>query len=111
LRRLAFNRLKPTLLVSLGAVIVLTLVASSSGGRAASSPTHVERVRGGPTGSYIVPVGIHKIKHVIVIQQENRSFDSYFATFPDADGIPIKRGRPTVCVIDPASGRPLCRPR
>ncbi|HJP78401.1 MAG TPA: alkaline phosphatase family protein [Pseudonocardiaceae bacterium] len=32
--------------------------------------------------------GIHKIKHVIVIMQENRSFDTYFGTFPGADGIP-----------------------
>jgi len=26
--------------------------------------------------------GIHKIKHVIIIMQENRSFDSYFGTYP-----------------------------
>ena len=36
--------------------------------------------------------------------QENRSFDSYFGTYPGADGIPMKRGKPTVCVPDPASG-------
>jgi phospholipase C len=46
--------------------------------------------------------GIHKIKHVIVIMQENRSFDSYFGTYPGADGIPMRNGRPTVCVPDPA---------
>ncbi len=34
------------------------------------------------------PSGIHKIRHVIVIMQENRSFDSYFGTYPGADGIP-----------------------
>jgi phospholipase C len=45
--------------------------------------------------------GIHKIRHVIVIMQENRSFDSYFGTYPGADGIPMKHGRPTVCVPDP----------
>ena len=28
------------------------------------------------------------IKHVIVIMQENRSFDQYFGTYPGADGIP-----------------------
>jgi phospholipase C len=28
------------------------------------------------------------IKHVIVIMQENRSFDHYFATYPGANGIP-----------------------
>jgi phospholipase C len=35
--------------------------------------------------------GIHLIKHVIVIMQENRSFDSYFGTYPGlppGDGIP-----------------------
>jgi phospholipase C len=31
--------------------------------------------------------GLQKIRHVIVIMQENRSFDSYFGTFPGADGI------------------------
>ena len=51
----------------------------------------VERVTGGPTGNYIVPAGIHKIKHVVVIMQENRSFDAYFGTFPGADGIPMKQ--------------------
>ncbi len=43
--------------------------------------------------------GIHKIKHVVIIMQENRSFDSYFGTFPGADGIPHG-----VCVPDPMSG-------
>ena len=49
----------------------------------------------------MVAAGIHKIKHVIVIEQENRSFDSYFGTYPGADGIPMKNGVPTVCVPDP----------
>src|ERR1700676_5489041 len=40
-----------------------------------------------------------KIRHVIVIMQENRSFDHYFGTFPGADGI-----RAGACVPDPASG-------
>ena len=48
--------------------------------------------------------GIHKIQHVIVIMQENRSFDSYFGTFPGADGIPMANGVPTVCVNDPVTG-------
>ena len=34
----------------------------------------MERASGGPSGSYIVPAGIHKIKHVIIVMQENRSF-------------------------------------
>ena len=63
-----------------------------------------ERVSGGPTGHYVVAAGIHKIKHIIVIEQENRSFDSYFGTYPGADGIPMKNGVPTVCVPTPTGG-------
>jgi phospholipase C len=48
------------------------------------------------------PAGISKIQHVVIIMQENRSFDSYFGTFPGADGIPLQNGVPTVCVPDPA---------
>jgi len=46
-----------------------------------------------------------KIQHVVIIMQENRSFDHYFGTFPSADGIPVRDGVPTVCVVDPRSGR------
>ena len=35
--------------------------------------------------------GIHKIKHVIIIMQENRSFDDYFGTYPGATGITVSR--------------------
>ena len=45
--------------------------------------------------------GIHKIQHVIVVMQENRSFDNYFGTYPGADGIPMKDGRPMACIPDP----------
>jgi phospholipase C len=50
--------------------------------------------------------GIHKIRHVVVVMQENRSFDSYFGTYPGADGIPMRNGVPTVCAPDPRTG--LC---
>jgi phospholipase C len=43
--------------------------------------------------------GIHKIKHVVMIMQENRSLDEYFGTFPGANGIPGG-----VCVPDPQHG-------
>ncbi len=33
--------------------------------------------------------------------QENRSFDSFFGTYPGADGLPARNGRFTVCVPDP----------
>jgi hypothetical protein len=43
--------------------------------------------------------GIHKIRHIIVIMQEIRSFDSYFGTYPGADGLPSG-----ACVPDPLHG-------
>ena len=57
-----------------------------------------------PTVEQVTPAGIQKIKHVVMIVQENRSFDSYFGTYPGADGIPAKDGKFTVCLPDPARG-------
>ncbi len=37
--------------------------------------------------------GSQKIEHVVWIIQENHSFDNYFGTFPDADGLP-----PSTCL-------------
>src|SRR5215470_16235132 len=46
--------------------------------------------------------GISKIKHIIVIMQENRAFDSYFGTFP---GLPLADRLPLgVCIHDPFHG-------
>jgi phospholipase C len=42
----------------------------------------------------------NKIKHIIIIMQENRAFDSYFGTYPGADGIPN-----SVCIPDPELGK------
>jgi phospholipase C len=47
------------------------------------------------------PAGIEKIEHIIMIIQENRSFDHYFGTYPGVDGIPMENGVPTVCAPDP----------
>jgi len=41
----------------------------------------------------------------VIIMQENRSFDSYFGTFPGAAGLPRKNGHFTVCVPDPRARR------
>jgi phospholipase C len=43
--------------------------------------------------------GIHKIQHVVMIMQENHSFDNYFGTYPGANGIPAG-----TCVPDPVHG-------
>ncbi len=89
--------------VALVCVGVLAVMLSSCGSATPSSAPS-ERVSGGLTGHYVVASGIHKIKHIIIIEQENRSFDSYFGTYPGADGIPMKDGTPSVCVPVPSGG-------
>ena len=50
--------------------------------------------------------GLSKIKHIVFIVQENRSFDHYFGTYPGAEGIPMKKDgkTPSVCVKHPTNG-------
>ena len=81
----------------LAAIVVPIVALAGCGG--AGLAEHVSVV---PTPVKLVHHhGIHRIKHVVLIMQENRSFDSYFGTFPGADGLPAKDGRFSVCVPDP----------
>jgi phospholipase C len=61
-----------------------------------------DNVTGGARGSH--HTAGERVKHIVIIMQENRSFDSYFGTFPGADGIPMANGIPTVCSPDPRTG-------
>ena len=83
--------------LGVAALAAAALLAScSSGGPAA--PTSSTSGTSGLTAAQ------QKIKHVVVIMQENRSFDSYFGTFPAANGIPMANGEPTVCSPNPKTG-------
>lgn len=76
------------------AAIVLTIATASA--------TRVSRATASANARVQPATGIHKIKHIIIIMQENRSFDTYFGTYPGADGLPRnQRGQFTVCVPDP----------
>jgi len=96
------------------ALVVPALLAAGCGGgsnHVASTPSSTSSSTSPTTTTSVLTpnppgVGIHKIQHVVVIMQENRSFDSYFGTYPGADGIPGLGGNPgTVpCVPDPATG-------
>jgi phospholipase C len=79
-------------------ILALSLVACLAGA-ACSNP-----VAKPPSPTPLAAAGIHKIQHVVVIMQENRSFDQYFGTFPGADGLPVQNGQFTTCVPDPATG-------
>ena len=50
---------------------------------------------------------IHKIQHVVIVMQENRSLDSYFGSFPGVLGLPMRNGASPICVPDPRAHR--CR--
>jgi hypothetical protein len=67
------------------AIVALSLTATS--------------VAHAPASEVALNEGIHKIQHVVMIDQENRSFDSYFGTYPGANGIPAG-----VCVPDSLHG-------
>ena len=84
-------RRPPLFALLLGAALIsgaLFFVAGASSHRAPhAKPTRVR--------------GMEKIKHVVMVFQENRSFDSYFGTYPGADGIPADHGEPLLCNHDP----------
>lgn len=76
----------------------------SSGGSGSSGSSTGDGSGGTGSDGGGVDAGLasQKIQHVIVIMQENRSFDHYFGTFPGADGIPMDANSvPTVCNPDP----------
>ncbi|HCP61038.1 MAG TPA: hypothetical protein DIU14_00985, partial [Actinobacteria bacterium] len=65
------------------------LGAACSFGSPSPGPTHASATTPTPRGTASTPVslpppppsnaqGIHKIQHVVIVMQENRSFDSYF---------------------------------
>ena len=59
-----------------------------------------------PTAPAIqTPPGLEKIEHFVFIMQENRSFDSYFGTYPAAEGLPAG-----ICLSDPNPALPCVAP-
>jgi phospholipase C len=91
-------------LLCTGLALSTGLLGSRPDADARASFGHPHAAAHAPHGGRLhdgTPHGIHKIRHVVIIMQENRSFDSYFGTYPGADGIPMKDGVPTVCLPDP----------
>jgi phospholipase C len=94
-------------------VCVAALAAACSAARAGSrsvgrtSPSSAPAaVAADPEPAIDPGLGINNITHVVIVVQENRSFDHYFGTFPGADGLPRDaHGRIDVCVPDPEADR------
>ncbi|WP_194920455.1 alkaline phosphatase family protein [Catenulispora rubra] len=72
--------------------------ASTSPGLGSPLPAGVTALPAGPGPG--APAGADKIQHIVVIMQENRSYDSYFGTYPGGDGIPAG-----ACVPDAATNK------
>src|SRR5215216_1294393 len=93
-------RPRPLLVAVVLAAMLAAACTAASGGTAGSS--------GSPSPALdltkLEQAKAH-LKHVVFVVQENRSFDHYFGTFPGADGIPMRNGKPTVCIPDPVLGR------
>ena len=87
-----------------GRIYTFTVRATNSIGQGPASPGS------GGVPSISLPVasnhdGLSKIEHIVIVMQENRSFDNYFGTYPGADGIPMVNGVPTVCSMDSRTGQ------
>jgi phospholipase C len=107
-RGLGGRRLKS---MAAAAVVVLGLGAAAGGApnpaggaSAGLAGAGAGEAAGAPVSPTASPAA-GKIQHVVIIMQENRSFDSYFGSYPGANGIPMSNGVPTVCVPDPATGK------
>jgi phospholipase C len=81
--------------------LAAAILAGCTTGPAAPNPTARTSSATAAASAAGIEAGIGKIKHVVIIMQENRSFDSFFGTYPGADGIPARNGQFTVCVPDP----------
>jgi phospholipase C len=93
------RRVRPRTLYALLAVIsaALSVVSCSGGGSEGTSSAlavpHASQTRGSGSSSLI--------QHVVIIVQENRTFNDLFATFPGADGTT------TGCIKTSTSLRPM----
>jgi phospholipase C len=92
-------------LARMAAVVVVCALAAA--GLASGPNSEAARARTSPprTPGIAPGKGIDNIDHLVFVVQENRSFDSYFGTFPGADGLPrAPNGKRGICNPDPKAG-------
>ncbi len=85
--------------VSLGCIAFLI---QGSTARALAAPA--AKPAKAPQADQAIP-GMDKIEHVVWIIQENHSFDNYFGTYPNADGLP-----PSTCLPKMPGGKECVKP-
>ncbi len=98
------------LLFGMGAMCAAGCGGESGVTSGADASVSIDASRRGPDGgpepeadaAPDAPSTAGKIEHVILIMQENRSFDHYFGMFPGTDGFTLDAsGNPTNCNPDP----------
>jgi len=90
--------LKPLCLVILLVSSMATLAATSLTTPGSMRSTHAT----GPTARIDTPTTNTPIQHVVMVMQQNHTFDNYFGTYPNANGIPEGTCMP-VSLSDPAN--------
>ena len=86
------SRLGKCLFLVIGFFTTLTIVGPSKGS-ASNSGSSQQPAATSPASGFI--------QHIVIIMQENRTFDHYFGTYPGARGIPLSAsGVPSLCVPD-----------
>jgi phospholipase C len=88
-------RVNRAFLIALGLILGLSLVQNACVKQSSPGPL-TSTV---PAVPAVSPPGLEKIQHFVFIMQENRSFDSYFGTYPGANGIPSG-----IAFVDPHDG-------
>ncbi|HYM23079.1 MAG TPA: alkaline phosphatase family protein, partial [Vicinamibacterales bacterium] len=76
--------------IPLARATLAALAAGTLVGACSDSPSTTSNPGGSPSAlSGPIRPELGMIKHIVIVMQENRSFDHYFGTFPGADGIPM----------------------
>src|ERR1043166_1837565 len=98
-----------TLAVATAVAAVVFVGCTSGGPSIATRPGSVSTAESSAVSTTDPSGG--KIKHIIIVMQENRSFDQYFGTFPGADGFTLDaNGKPTECIPNPEVPQGCTRP-
>jgi len=98
------------LLVALAVLVLLAAACAEGEPRSDTSASPTEQATASASAesssspSAKPAKGIFKLDHLMFIVMENRSFDHYFGTYPGADGIPMKNGKPSACIPHPVLG-------
>jgi phospholipase C len=80
--------------------LIASMIATGCSAKVANSNAPSPSTPAASASAPSAPAGLEKIDHFVFIMQENRSFDSYFGTYPGVDGIP--KG---VALLDPVTGQ------